>query len=293
MIGKIVRPVLTVLLLAAALCSQERPYRSSPGGPAIARTILCAREVFGDWLPADPANNGISKLGIALRDPAHVEIHAYGKCSPADCDWTPSLAQCTPNGEIRWVHRDNAATRTSSLRLENGRLLMDMTSQYFDGRPARSTQESFVHPGSRGIRVSDLSRYRGVIPNPGAAPPPSPAPLARGLEPDGTVVVTLPDGSVKRILPDGSMEIRSPNGTVVRHPVYSVFASVRENLPPAPPDSSLGFWLTKRNAEVLHVIQGIVRNDDAVQRYVDSEQGFTEYDIFKGRIALLNRLVSQ
>ncbi|MEO8053306.1 MAG: hypothetical protein ABI833_23135 [Acidobacteriota bacterium] len=121
--------------------------------------------------------------------------------------------------------------------------------------------------------------------------PLTPLTASRGLEPDGTVVISLPGGSMKLIYPGGRIEVKHPDGTVEKFGLSSALMQTPENLPPAPPDSSLGFWLKNRNEELLHVIESVVRDDSAIQKYVASEKDITEYQVFRRRLEVVARLV--
>ena len=121
--------------------------------------------------------------------------------------------------------------------------------------------------------------------------PPTPMTATRGLEPDGTVVISLPDGSVKRIHQDGRIEVQHPDGIVEKFGSSAQEVQAPANLPPAPPDSGLGSWLKNRNEQLLQVIQIIVRDDSAIQKYVSSEKDMTQYEVFRRRLDAVARLV--
>jgi len=104
----------------------------------------------GTWTnPASEGNNGIDKLEITASGGNQVNLHAWGKCSPADCDWGTQIA---PNGaEIKatWSFvkqtgdGENGRVANVTVQPDNGSLKVHVFNTYAH-RPAVERDYEFV-----------------------------------------------------------------------------------------------------------------------------------------------------
>jgi len=104
----------------------------------------------GTWTnPAPEPNNGIDKLEI-MASANQVNLHAWGKCSPADCDWGTQMAQNT-GAEVKatWSfvqqsgNEERGRVANVSLRPDNGSLKVHVFHTYAH-RPATERDYEFI-----------------------------------------------------------------------------------------------------------------------------------------------------
>lgn len=97
----------------------------------------------GNWTNIDNKTSGITKI-IATNN----NIHAYGQCSPTDCDWGNSLAVALPAMfpyEYYSTYNDNAAKRYLYIDLDctDTYLTVKLVSDYHDTRPTKTNTYKF------------------------------------------------------------------------------------------------------------------------------------------------------
>jgi thiol-disulfide isomerase/thioredoxin len=104
-----------------------------------------ADALIGSWINQDPARGGITQV-IVRREGADLLIHAWGNCTPVDCDWGDtnialwnSLPTCT------WDH-GFAVTKMELILLPDQRLLVASHMEFHDnsGRRAHDEAEFFL-----------------------------------------------------------------------------------------------------------------------------------------------------
>ena len=106
--------------------------------------------LVGTWInPAPEAQNGIDKLEISSNG-NQLNMHAWGKCAPTDCDWGTQIAQ--KNGteaKASWSFlqqtpgQEKGRVATVTARPDNGKLSASVVNTYAQ-RPATQRQWEFV-----------------------------------------------------------------------------------------------------------------------------------------------------
>ena len=105
----------------------------------------CSR-FAGTWKNIDPNTKGVTK--IIAETTGAASVHAYGQCSPTDCDWgnAPALAlPATYPYEYCVFYNDAAAKRYMYFDLDctDTYLTVRVVSNYHDNRPTRTDTYKF------------------------------------------------------------------------------------------------------------------------------------------------------
>lgn len=100
----------------------------------------------GTWKNTDPNTSGLTK--IIAETNGTPSIHAYGQCSPTDCDWGTATAIVLPPMvpyEYAVIYKDAAAKRCLYIDLDcnDTKMTVVMTSDYHDSRPTRTDTYTF------------------------------------------------------------------------------------------------------------------------------------------------------
>ena len=96
----------------------------------------------GIWKNANPQTRGITKLDVQPSGDL-VSVHAWGACSPQDCDWgTVKGAVTAESASVTWDQ--SFVLRKMTLTTDSGRLRMVLDSVYRDKRPPQQAVEYFV-----------------------------------------------------------------------------------------------------------------------------------------------------
>jgi hypothetical protein len=71
-------------------------------------------ELIGDWKNIDPNTRGLTRV-LITESGADVVVHAWGRCHPADCDWTPVnvYGLTVKDNLVSTAHAISALSRTS------------------------------------------------------------------------------------------------------------------------------------------------------------------------------------
>ena len=111
--------------------------------PTITATPTPAKPFQGAWRNQDPNTSSITRLTIE-QDANRVSVHAWGKCTPQDCDW--GVESGTVSGDAATVLWDQGfVRRTMKIALSgSSRLVVTVDSVYTDNRPPQHWQETFV-----------------------------------------------------------------------------------------------------------------------------------------------------
>jgi hypothetical protein len=100
-----------------------------------------AAKLLGGWVNADANTGGLTKLGVSQNKlTGQVNVHAWGACSPTDCDWgtealSPvgsSVSDDTPEYAIANFDFDFKSTFITT-RFENGELIVGSYNVFHDG----------------------------------------------------------------------------------------------------------------------------------------------------------------
>jgi hypothetical protein len=154
-----------------------------------------------------------------------------------------------------------------------------------------------IHPSTPLATHSPILGGRGVIsggviggtriPDAPATPAPAAAgtPAKRGFDDAGQPYVDepLPDGSVKRTQPNG-VTIIAPDGTKRFIPKSVIRMNAQPPTPPSlPSDPTQGrAWLERHNDDLLDLIRGLVRYDEAeMSKFQTGERKVATDDLFK------------
>ena len=97
----------------------------------------------GTWVNQNPTTANNTKLVITQND-SELKVHAWGKCSPTDCDWGEQSGGIVDGaGVVTWDQ--GFVIRKMKLTLEGNNQLRSVTeSVYSDSRPRRRSEEVFV-----------------------------------------------------------------------------------------------------------------------------------------------------
>ncbi|MBL7814658.1 MAG: hypothetical protein JNL70_06600 [Saprospiraceae bacterium] len=101
----------------------------------------------GNWKNIDANTGGITKMNVT-QTIAYPVIHAYGKCSPSDCDWGNAVAVALPSSypyEYCSTYNDAAAKRYLYIDLDctDTYMTVKLVSDYHDSRPTRTDVYKF------------------------------------------------------------------------------------------------------------------------------------------------------
>jgi len=96
----------------------------------------------GSWKNDNPQTHGVTRLEIQQEGEA-VTVHAWGACSPHDCDWGAQPAAISAgSATIAWDR--GFVLRKMTLTPDGQRLRMSLDSVYRDNRAPRQGKEYFV-----------------------------------------------------------------------------------------------------------------------------------------------------
>jgi hypothetical protein len=118
------------------------------------------------WVNDDPNTRQNTRLEIA-RVGSSLQMHAWGKCTPSDCDWGMAPVNIDSSNNRATVDWDQGfVTRLMTLvLLPDGRLQVDHVSDYNDGRPTRSSRQTFTAESlSRSLQVRVRDASATIIP---------------------------------------------------------------------------------------------------------------------------------
>jgi hypothetical protein len=98
--------------------------------------------LIGNWKNDNPQTHGMTKLEIQ-QEAETVLVHAWGACSPRDCDWGAQPAALSAgSASVAWDQ--GFVLRKMTLTPDMQRLRMSLDSVFRDGRPPQQSQEYFV-----------------------------------------------------------------------------------------------------------------------------------------------------
>ena len=141
--------------------------------------LLCAQSpaldlIIGAWNNENPDTRGITRV-VVRRGEAGIVAHAWGACSPVDCDWGDANVTVWNGIPVaKWEH----GFSTHYLQFvpqQDGRLVVAVRPVYHDGsgRPQRTVAEPFVleaaTEGDAGPAAALLQRVADVYRNLAAA----------------------------------------------------------------------------------------------------------------------------
>jgi hypothetical protein len=111
----------------------------------------------GNWVNADPATGGVTKLKVTVTGP-NAKVHAWGSCTPTDCDWgevkatafaTSVSASITSDARYLMAVFTESFKKTTMIMTPSGnRLKVTYLTQFTDGsgRTSYASEENFKRP---------------------------------------------------------------------------------------------------------------------------------------------------
>ena len=101
--------------------------------------------LVGSWINQDPGTGGVTQV-VVRRGHEELLVHAWGKCTPTDCDWGETkITLWNGLGIGVWDH-GFAVTKMELILLPDQRLLVAYKSEYHDnsGRRGKDLVEFFL-----------------------------------------------------------------------------------------------------------------------------------------------------
>lgn len=126
----------------AANQQNGQPKQTSGGSCQYQNSPEPGNVFSGAWMNDNSATRGITRLKVQQSGDL-VTVHAWGACSPQDCDW----------GEQKGIVTDHSASlawdqgfvlRKMTVVLDKSRLKVVIESVYRDNRPPQHMEEYFV-----------------------------------------------------------------------------------------------------------------------------------------------------
>jgi hypothetical protein len=124
--------------------TRQTPEKPVTRGPPPQKPVkpVSDNRLSGAWKNDNPQTRGITRLEVQ-QNANLVAVHAWGACSPQDCDW--GIATGTVGEESASVTWDQGfVLRKMALFPDGGRLHMVLDSVYRDSRSPRHGVEYFV-----------------------------------------------------------------------------------------------------------------------------------------------------
>lgn len=112
----------------------------------------------GNWVNKDKNARGVVRLDITQAGDA-IKVHAYGKCSPTDCDWGAQDATRVGN-QLVSIWDQGFVLRKMTITASGGELNMSLDSNYRDNRPSQHAAETFAHPMPRMLNELEVRRLQ-------------------------------------------------------------------------------------------------------------------------------------
>ncbi|MBN2534583.1 MAG: hypothetical protein JXB88_16990 [Spirochaetales bacterium] len=121
-VKKMLCAALLILLVAAGLTAYEGDF-------------------YGDWVNVDPDTRGITRFGIVPSgSPGIAVVHAFGSCSPTDCDWGQeklilygaSVVDKNYQFATAIYYKGYAQTIITMEYRDDGRIFLDYYTQFLD-----------------------------------------------------------------------------------------------------------------------------------------------------------------
>jgi hypothetical protein len=139
--GRIMSGLLGMALLIYGIYAHSSADKAGPARPKQGNSGPDSA-LSGDWRNDNPQTRGITRLEVRRKGDL-VVVHAWGACSPQDCDWgTEKAALSQESATVSWDQ--GFVRRNMTLVPDAGRLRMLLDSVYRDNRPPQHGVEYFV-----------------------------------------------------------------------------------------------------------------------------------------------------
>ena len=89
------------------------PVAINPGLIFVATAGSGIDDYVGHWVPDDVNWNGVVVIDIVKKNATQLGVHAYGKCSPTNCDWSEVIVTFTAEPVV--VNFSNGGSLTISM----------------------------------------------------------------------------------------------------------------------------------------------------------------------------------
>ncbi|MGC9328144.1 MAG: right-handed parallel beta-helix repeat-containing protein, partial [Candidatus Hinthialibacter sp.] len=143
-------PLAALMQPLATIPAPPRPSAKSAAQVQRVSTMangpLDAEDFVDNWVNVDPDTPGITRIEIS-RSGANMVIHAFGQCTPTDCDWGPISVPYTGNPFVA-VYEQGFKTNTLTLELINENTLNVHSVNVFHDGTGRDYSASYVFTGS-------------------------------------------------------------------------------------------------------------------------------------------------
>lgn len=97
----------------------------------------------GTWVNDNPNTGGLTRL-LITQNGNSVSVHAFGKCSPTDCDWGSQGGTGSTNNSAVVIWNQGFVVRTMTLQaLPTGHLNSTLVNHFNDSRGVTTTFDSF------------------------------------------------------------------------------------------------------------------------------------------------------
>jgi hypothetical protein len=127
---------------AAAQAERERAAAAQGMRERPAAVPTTENSFLGNWHNADPAARNITRLSISPNGQQWL-VHAWGACTPTDCDWGSAPATVAGNGlAVAWDQ--GFVSRQMRISRNGDRLNVAVSSVYRDNRAPNRFLASFV-----------------------------------------------------------------------------------------------------------------------------------------------------
>ena len=114
----------------------------TPAEPTPTEVPRPAVSFEGNWVNKNPATSGITRLRINQNN-TEVKVHAFGKCTPNDCDWGQETGGIIDNSAVlTWDQ--SFVIRKMTLTRRGDELHCTLESVYTGNRPRQKSEEVFV-----------------------------------------------------------------------------------------------------------------------------------------------------
>jgi hypothetical protein len=125
-----------------AVPPQPDPPKPSPV-PSVPLPTAPPAEFVGEWRNEDPGTQSHTKL-VITETSGRLMVHAWGRCSPEDCDWHETQATLNNEGwAVTW--EQGFVVRHWKVSAGDGRLTVSEHNHYTDGRDDTNIVSVFVH----------------------------------------------------------------------------------------------------------------------------------------------------
>jgi hypothetical protein len=157
----VVGGVVLVLVLKSSNGGDNDNDETPTPTPVASPTPKPAPTFNGNWNNSDKNTSGVTRLEIQQTG-NEIKVHAFGKCSPKDCDWgTESGALIGNTAQVTWDQGFSIRKMVLTLNGDNG-LKMVLDTAFTDNRPRQHAEADFTRV-RRALDNAVIKPNTGVI----------------------------------------------------------------------------------------------------------------------------------